>query len=210
VINRPRAIHQEREFNMIVNLQVALRTLAAAAVLALGMGQAQAQTYNFSQSFGAFGSVSGQFTGTDGSTDGNIDGLLDETEVSFLSLNFSGGLGNLSYGNSEIYISTFNWVTGDLGTITNPTSGFDLTGFPDSGTGLAMNWVAGEGAGLGLDEGQLYLYDAATNDPAASLNAIGGTAVNIAPVTPVPEPESYLMMALGLAGLVAGKRRQRA
>lgn len=190
---------------MIVNLQVALRTLAAAAVLTLGMGQAQAQTYNFSQSFGAFGNVSGQFTGTD---DG--DGLLDETEVSFLSLSLSGGLGSLSYAPSEIYISSFQWVVGDTGMISNPSSGFDLTGFPDAGTGLAMNWTAGEGAGLNLDEGHLFVYQADTYTPEASLNAVAGTVIDMAPVTPVPEPESYLMMALGLAGLVAAKRRQRA
>lgn len=190
---------------MIVNFQAALRLLTAAAVMALGAGQAQAATYNYSQSFGTFGSVSGQFTGTDA----NSDGLLDDSEVSFLSLNFSGGLGSLSYGPSEIYISAFQWVTNDLGMISNPDSGFDLTGFPDSGTGIALNWTASEFAGLALNEGHLYLYDAATSNPEASLNAISGTTVNLA-VSPVPEPESYLMMAVGLVGLVAAKRRQRA
>ena len=193
---------------MIVNLPVVLRTLAAAAVMALGAaGQAHAETYNISQSFGAFGSVSVQFSGTDTVTP---DGLLDETEVTFQSLSFSGGLGSLSYDPSEINVSTFQWVISDIGMISNPSSGFDLTGFPNAGTGLAMNWTAGEGAGLNLDEGHLYLYQADTNAPEASLNAVAGTVVNLGPIAPVPEPESYLMMALGLAGLVAAKRRQRA
>lgn len=190
---------------MNINLQSALRTLAAAAVMVLGATQAQAETYEYSQSFGAFGSVSGQFSGTDA----NSDGLLDDSEVSFQSLNFSGGLGSLSYTGAEINISTFQWVVGDVGTISNPSSGFNLVGFPDSATGLALDWTAGEGAGLNLDEGHLFLYQADTNAPEASLNAIAGTTVNIAAVTPVPEPESYLMMALGLVGLVAAKRRQR-
>lgn len=193
---------------MSITPKSVLRLLAAAAVMTLGIGQAQAQSYNFSQSFGSFGSVSGQFTGSDTVT---VDGILDQDEVTFLSLTFSGGSsGSLSFDPSEISITHFNWVTNDTGMISNPTSGFDLTGTPNSGTGLGMNWVAGEGAGMGLDEGYLYLFDAATYDPNASLNAIAGTNVNLDSVTPVPEPESYLMMVLGLAGLAAAKRRQRA
>ncbi|MEY4908542.1 MAG: hypothetical protein RL260_2260, partial [Pseudomonadota bacterium] len=50
---------------MIKNHRAVLRTLAAAAAaVVLGTTQAQAQTtYNYSQQFGALGSVTGQFTG---------------------------------------------------------------------------------------------------------------------------------------------------
>jgi hypothetical protein len=195
---------QERETEMNLISQSFTRSLVAVAALTLAAAQVQAETYNFSQSFGAFGSVSGQFSGADA----NNDGLLDDTEVSFQSLNFSGGFGNLSYTGTEVNVVAFQWVTNDLGGLSNPDSGFDLYGYPDSGIGLAANWVAGEFVGIPLGEGQLYLYDAATLDPAASINAVGTANVSVAVTPPVPEPESYLMMAIGLAGIAAAKRRK--
>ncbi|MBI3230920.1 MAG: PEP-CTERM sorting domain-containing protein [Burkholderiales bacterium] len=42
------------------------------------------------------------------------------------------------------------------------------------------------------------------------VNAIyNGQSVKFAPMTPVPEPETYAMMAVGLAALVAMRRRQQ-
>lgn len=194
---------------MIKNHRAVLRTLAAAAAaVVLGTTQAQAQTtYNYSQTFGGLGSVTGQFNGTDG--DG--DGLLDASEVSILSMSFagSGGLGTLSYGASDVFVLGFQWVISDVGGITNPSSGFDLYG--DNGSGIAMNWVAGDFVGLdpAVSLGALYLSDATTGVPTGTFEATGlAMLAEAPPVTPVPEPESYLMMALGLAGIFAAKRRK--
>jgi ABC-type amino acid transport substrate-binding protein len=191
---------------MIKNHRAVLRTLAAAAAaVVLGTTQAQAQTtYNYSQQFGALGSVTGQFTGTDGDS----NGLLDASEVSIQSMTFSGGLGSLSYGAADVYILGFQWVVSDTGGITNPSSGFDLYG--DNGSGIAMNWVAGDYVGLDstISSGILYLSDAATGVPTGTFEATGLAMVALAPVAPVPEPESYLMMAIGLAGIFAAKRRK--
>jgi hypothetical protein len=191
---------------MIKNHRAVLRTLAAAAAaVVLGTTQAQAQTtYNYSQTFGALGNITGQFSGTDG----NTDGLLDASEVTIQSMTFSGGLGSLSYGASDVFILGFQWVISDTGGITNPSSGFDLYG--DNGSGIAMNWVAGDYVGLDstISSGILYLSDAATGVPTGTFEATGLAMVALAPVAPVPEPESYLMMAIGLAGIFAAKRRK--
>jgi hypothetical protein len=192
---------------MIKNHRAVLRTLAAAAAaVVLGTTQAQAQTtYNYSQTFGALGSVTGQFSGTDGDS----DGLLDASEVTIQSMTFSGGLGSLTYGASDVFILGFQWVISDTGGITNPSSGFDLYG--DNGSGIAMNWVAGDYVGLDstILPGILYLSDAATGVPTGTFDATGLAMVAEAPVvTPVPEPESFLMMAIGLAGIFAAKRRK--
>ena len=193
---------------MIKNHRAVLRTLAAAAAaMVLGTTQAQAQTtYDYSQQFGALGSITGQFTGTDD----NTDGLLDASEVSIQSMTFSGGLGSITYGAGDMSILGFQWVVSDTGGITNPSSGFDLYG--DNGSGIAMNWVAGEYVGLdpAVSMGILYLSDAVTGTPTGTFEATGlAMLAEAAPVTPVPEPESYLMMALGLAGIFVAKRNKR-
>lgn len=193
---------------MIKNHRAVLRTLAAAAAaMVLGTTQAQAQTtYDYSQQFGALGSITGQFTGTDD----NTDGLLDASEVSIQSMTFSGGLGNITYGAGDMSILGFQWVVSDTGGITNPSSGFDLYG--DNGSGIAMNWVAGEYVGLdpAVSQGIVYLSDAVTGTPTGTFEATGlAMLAEAAPVTPVPEPESYLMMALGLAGIFVAKRNKR-
>jgi PEP-CTERM motif len=192
---------------MIKNHRAVLRTLAAAAAaVVLGTTQAQAQTtYNYSQTFGALGNITGQFSGTDG----NTDGLLDASEVTIQSMSFSGGLGSIAYGAGDISIIGFQWVLGDTGGITNPSSGFDLYG--DNGSGIAMNWVAGDYVGLdpAVSLGIVYLSDAITGTPTGTFEATGLAMLAEAPVTPVPEPESYLMMALGLAGIFVAKRNKR-
>ena len=176
----------------------------AAGVFGLA-GAAQAQTtYNFSQEFGALGSVMGQFSGTD--IDGN--GELNASEVTVQSMIFSGGLGSLTY--SSVDVMSFQWVISDTGGITNPSSGFDMFG-RDNGAGIAMNWVAGDYAGLDstVSSGFLYLSDAATSVPTGTFEATGLTMVSEGPIAPVPEPESYLMMAIGLAGIFVAKRNKR-
>lgn len=191
---------------MIKNHRAVLRTLAAAAAaVVLGTTQAQAQTtYNYSQTFGALGSVTGEFTGMD---DG--DGVLDMTEVSIQSMTFSGGLGSITYGAGDVSIVGFQWVITDTGGISNPSSGFDLYG--DNGSGIAMNWVAGDHVGLdpAVSLGIVYLSDAVTGTPTGTFEATGLTMVSEGPIAPVPEPESYLMMAIGLAGIFVAKRNKR-
>lgn len=192
---------------MIKNHRAVLRTLAAAAAaVVLGTTQAQAQTtYNYSQEFGALGSVMGQFIGTDN----NIDGVLERGEVSIQSMSFVDGSGlvDLSFGAGEIAVTGFQWVIADVGGITNPGSGFDLYG--DNGSGRFMSWTAGEFVGVdpAFSLGYLSLSDAITTTTveATDLAMLGAAP----PVPPVPEPETYLMMALGLAGLFAVKRNKQ-
>jgi hypothetical protein len=137
--------------------------------------------------------------------------MLDIGEVTVLSMNYSGGLGNLSFNQSEIVVTSFDWDITDLGTLTNPSSGFDFFATPASGTGIGMEWVTGVNLGFVNDgsgpAGSMYLFDAATFVPSAQLDATAVATVSV-PVAPVPEPESYLMMALGLAGIAAAKRRK--
>lgn len=184
-----------------------LRSIAAAAALALGSFGAHADTWNYSQSFGAFGTVSGQFSGSDA----NNDGLIDETEASVLSMTYT-GLGTLSFSQPQIQVQSLNWVVGDIGQLTNPTSGFDFLALPASGTGLGMNWQTGVNLGYANDgstpAGSLVLFDAQSFVPAAQLDSTTWASVTQPVTPPVPEPESYLMMALGLAGIAAAKRRK--
>lgn len=194
---------------MIVNLQSALRTLAAAAVMVLGATHAQAATYTYAQSFGTFGSVSGQFTGVDGNGDGIID--ANDGEVSVMNMNYTGGLGNLSFASTSSYffVNSFVWDISEVGPLSNPMTNFDIQAMPESGVGMGMWWTAGMAQGFATDgvdaAGSLQIFDNVTS---SQINSTALPTIGVAPVTPVPEPESYLMMALGLAGLAAAKRRK--
>lgn len=188
--------------------KAALRGLAAAAALALGSFGAQAGTWTFSQSFGANGSVSGQFTGVDGNGDGLIN--FDDGEVSVLTMNYAGSLGNLSFSSGTPYfiVTAFTWDTSEFNGLSNPMTGFDILGTPESGSGKSLWWQAGAAMGFvsdGIDAaGSLTIFDNTTSNQVDT-----PSLVNIAPVNAVPEPESYLMMALGLAGIAAAKRRKK-
>ena len=186
-----------------------LRSIAAAAALALASFGANADTWTFSQSFGANGSVSGQFTGADGNGDGFIN--YDDGEVSVLTMNYTGGLGNLSFSSGTPYfiVSAFMWDTSELTGLSNPMTGFDLLASPESGSGKSLWWQAGIGMGFASDgvdaAGSLNIFDSSTSTQVSTTSL-----VDIAPVNAVPEPESYLMMALGLVGIAAAKRRKSA
>ncbi len=190
--------------------KAALRGLAAAAALALGSFGAQAGTWTFSQSFGANGTISGQFTGEDTI---NPDGFInyDDGEVSALTLNYTGSLGNLSFSSStpHFIVSAFAWDMSESTGLSNPMTGFDILATPASGVGNSLWWQAGIGLGFDSDginaAGSLNIFDTA---PGAQVTTT--SLVDIAPVNAVPEPESYLMMALGLAGIAAAKRRKAA
>ena len=186
-----------------------LRSIAAAAALALGSFGAHAGTWNYSQSFGTNGTISGQFTGVDGNSDGFIN--YDDGEVSSLTMNYTGSLGNLSFSSStpHFIVSAFAWDTSESIGLSNPMSGFDILATPASGVGNSLWWQAGIGLGFDSDginaAGSLNIFDTA---PGAQVTTT--SLVDIAPVNAVPEPESYLMMALGLAGIAAAKRRKAA
>jgi hypothetical protein len=175
--------------------------------MVLGATHAQAATYNYSQSFGAFGSVSGQFTGADGNGDGIID--ANDGEVSVMNMNYTGGLGNLSFASASpfFFVNSFVWDISEIGPLSNPMTSFDIQAMPESGAGMGMWWLAGMAQGYatnGVDAaGTLQLFDSVTS---SQFDSAALPSIAVAPVTPVPEPESYLMMALGLAGLAAAKR----
>lgn len=187
-----------------------LRSIAAAAALALGSFGAHAGTWTFSQSFGANGTISGQFTGQD---DQVTDGLISfaDGEVSVLTLNYTGPEGDLSFvsTNPLFNVGAFTWSTDELGALSNPMTAFDILALPESGIGNGLSWVAGMGTGFandGIDTAGtmviIYPDNSTTQFASAALP-------QVAPVAAVPEPESYLMMALGLAGIAATQRRKK-
>lgn len=96
-------------------------------------------------------------------------------------------------------VGTLNTV-GSLGFNTNDNVGFDI--IPFSNTALASLTGAGGLSGL-------YNINLGTG-AATSIGAIGSglTIVDIA-VQQVPEPETMALMAIGIFGLLAGRRRLR-
>lgn len=193
---------------MTLTSKAALRGLAAAAALALGSIGAQAGTWDYTQSFGAE-TISARFSGTDS----NGDLAIDASEATFESLTYSGTLGNLAFGTADILVADFSWATGELGAqgpSTNPSNVLTLWGTPASGSGLGVYWSTGVNVGYVNDgsgtAGELFVFD--VNDSNISTQ-FGTTNVASVAVTAVPEPESYLMMAIGLAGIAAAKRRKK-
>lgn len=190
--------------------KAALRGLAAAAALALGSFGAQAGTWDYTQSFGANGTVSGQFTGVDTNTDGVIE--YNDGEVSVMTINYTGPQGNLSFASTDpfFFVSSFTWATSELGGLSNPMTSFDILASPASGVGKGVWWLAGTMQGFetnGIDAaGTLQIFD--ENGLITQFDSPTLPTISVPPVTPVPEPESYLMMAIGLAGIAAAKRRK--
>lgn len=189
--------------------KAALRGLAAAAALALGSFGAQAGTWDYTQSFGAE-TISARFSGTDS----NGDLAIDASEATFESLTYSGSLGSLAFGTADILVADFSWATGEIGAqgpSTNPSNVLTLWGTPASGAGLGVYWSTGVNAGYVNDgtgtAGELFVFD--VNNSNISTQFGTSTVASVAAVTAVPEPESYLMMAIGLAGIAAAKRRKK-
>ncbi|HSC80314.1 MAG TPA: DNRLRE domain-containing protein, partial [Chitinolyticbacter sp.] len=158
-------------------------------------------------------------------TDGNRNVALLQFDVSSFAgstvqaqLNlyhqFNWGIG-AQFG---VYRNTSAWegVTGDWASLPS----FDATpaavlSIDDTETelgrsvdvsGLVQGWANGSFANYGItlqriDQSNPYVYF-------TSSAGSGGFAPNLT-IAPVPEPETYALMGLGLIGLIAARRRQR-
>ena len=60
---------------------------------------------------------------------------------------------------------------------------------------------------MGLDTGPYQGFDFLTTRGSLNLSGIAGANLQI--TTPVPEPETYALMAVGLAGVVVSMRRNK-
>ena len=189
------------------------KMIAVAACLGLASicAPAQATTYTFSQTgFADGGAVSGYFTGRDLNADGVISTLRGHSEISDFGLRYTGGsqLPDLSMDFNDLLFS--------------------------QGFGLGLEYVIGSatiGAGVGLDDGLMYMFDMGTTPlPAAAVLVLPGTpagrvisvTANYTSVTldfmnvqqvpangqQVPEPAS-LGLVMGGVALLAARRRTR-
>ena len=134
------------------------KMIAVAACLGLASicAPAQAATYTFSQTgFADGGAVSGYFTGRDLNADGVISTLRGHSEISDFGLRYTGGsqLPDLSMDFNDLLFS--------------------------QGFGLGLEYVIGSatiGAGAGLDDGLMYMFDMGTTPlPAAAVLVLPGT-----------------------------------
>ena len=201
-----------------------LNAIASAALL-LGAAQAHAVNFSFSQAFNGGGFV-GAVSGTFSAVDGNADNIFQSSEMTFLTLGYSGtaptlGAVNLTYAPPNIGVSaTTEWFANDK-TLGDGFNGFFLSGA--SATGTQMTWVAGPanffdyGNTPGLNSGgdaQNSIFKFGQIDLFTSANS-GGTAIGTATsltyatieVTAVPEPSTYLMMLGGIAALALRVRK---
>ena len=182
------------------------KMLAVAACLGLAAicASAQAATYSFSQTgFADGGAVSGYFTGRDLNADGVISTLRGHSEISDFGLRYTGGsqMPDLSMDFNDLLFS--------------------------QSLGLGLEYVIGSatiGAGVGLDDGLMYMFDQGTTPlPTAAVLVLPGTpagrAISITAnytsvtldfmnVQQVPEPAS-LGLAMGGLALLAARRRTR-
>ena len=210
----------------------------ASAAMLLCAAQAQALNFDFSQKFdiGGFnGTVGGSFS----AVDTNTDGFFQASEMTFLSLTYSGttpasGLVNLSYAPPNILVvgATEWFASGSDKTLGEAGNGFFLAG--QSLTGIQMTWAAGpvngfdygnnpgsnsggdpQNSNVGCPGGSNFpLCRFGQIDLFSSANAPLGSAksndyATIIP-SPIPEPATYLMMLGGIAALALGARRRAA
>jgi hypothetical protein len=103
-----------------------------------------------------------------------------------------------------------NMLVGSLGIggLVGNNVGFDVSGF--SGVAFASLTLSGGSSiyTINLMTGSATLLGSI--DPNTVGNLMGITAATQAPpVTPIPEPETYALMAAGLAGLAWARRRRR-
>lgn len=114
------------------------------------------------------------------------------------------------------FLSAGGTTTGDAGTVDNTAGTISfaynsligaLPGVSGSGTLLTihLNAIGTGTSALGFVPADALFVD-------SNLNTIGLTTVDssLQVAAPVPEPESYLMLAAGLAGLALWRRRQAA
>jgi len=189
---------------------------AASVGLLLGAVQAQAQfayDVQYTQSFSGLvfgnptaGTIAGSFSAIDFDDNGQIS--AGEINLSTLTFNLSGVVGAANFAGAQINLTGgFNWVVGDAN-MTNALSGASFSSIPAAGVG--MIWQVGPAQGLLPPVGLLYLVNNQTSPvlgyfPAGQTNAVIFSSV----ITAIPEPETYLMLLAGIAGLAAVVRRRR-
>ena len=197
----------------------------ASAALLLAAAQAHAVNFSFSQAFNG-GGIVGTVSGTFSAMDSNSDNIFQVSEMTFLTLGYSGtvptlGTVSLSYTAPAIAAyATTEWFANDK-TLGDAYNGFFLSGA--SATGTQMSWVAGPanffdygntpGTNSGGDAqngsyvfGQVDFFTSSGSGGAPIATAPSLTYATIA-VTAVPEPSTYLMMLGGIAALVLRVRK---
>lgn len=197
-----------------------LATALAASALFLSAA-AQAIPYNYSHVINDAtpGAVTGTVSATFNATDANTNGLFETSEISWLTLSFMGSGAftgtNLNYTLGEITTqATTALAVGDVG-LGNFSSGLWLTG---TQVGTTMVYVAGPanlfgfgpnapGDPLADPQNSGILFGDVTLFPAVGSPQYGASQLH-ASVTPVPEPQTYLMMLAGIAVLGAAARRK--
>jgi hypothetical protein len=175
-------------------------SLAIASVLAFSAVGAQAASYTFSQGgFTGGGSLTGSFSGVDSDANGLLDASPSPgvSEITAFSLSFSGDsqVANFTLGYSDL--AGLVW---DLG----------------QGAFIGNNGAVGTGEGIAaFSTDVMYLTGIGPNGVAggavSDFNTGGFTSttqmVSVSAV-PVPEPETWAMLLVGL-GLVAIVSRRR-
>ena len=176
--------------------------ILAASLAAFSTGSAHAQTFDMSYT-GADGGF-GFTTGASGSGSFTLDGLGNVTAFTFTldQYNNIGGTPEtdvFTYGLADLF------TAGPGGT----DNSFAATISGDSVT--ALSFLTDSQAGYWTPDSQFQVSDLANGDANSFNSDVGnltvGTLVVSAETTPVPEPASMLVLATGLLGLAAARRR---
>jgi PEP-CTERM motif len=165
-----------------------LRRSVAGAALALAALHCSAASYYLSQSgFSTGGAIAGHFEGADLNSDGVID-LLDG-EVASFSLTFSGNsvVPAFSYGLPELQSFSYETGTSFIG---------------DSGVPIVEGVLVGPFgvAGYTYNSGQLPVVGRGGVIFGPS-GQIADATFQLLAVSQVPEPQSFVLLALGLVAI---------
>lgn len=208
-----------------------MKKIAIIGVLAVGIGLASAQTTNtFTVSPNAAIPV-GSIVGLASTTD--VTGFTGETIANItVNLNISGGYNGDLYaylagpnGGFDVLLNqpggtanSFGYLDAGLSNVTfddssaNSIQTYQLVSNPG---GAALTGGVWQSAGTSLNSfvgtdpdgtWTLFVANLASGTPVSTLNSWGFTIVT----TPVPEPQTWMMAALGFLGLMTILKRKRA